>query len=87
MKKLSIGMRLTLWYLAIFAVAQIIFAAGMWVILRESLFDLVDDGLEAQVDDLTKFLQAQPKDRPVGKLQEEMGETYSMEHSGDYLEV
>ena len=68
MKRLSIGMRLTLWYLAIFALAQVIFGAGMWLILRESLFDLVDDGLEAQVDDLTKFLQSQPKDRPFGNF-------------------
>ena len=87
MKRLSIGMRLTLWYLAIFALAQVIFGAGMWLILRESLFDLVDDGLEAQVDDLTKFLQSQPKDRPFGELQHEIGQTYAVEHAGDYLQI
>ena len=87
MKRLSIGMRLTLWYLAIFALAQVIFGAGMWFILRESLFDLVDDGLEAQVDDLTKFLQSQPKDRPFGELQHEIGQTYAIEHAGDYLQI
>jgi two-component system, OmpR family, heavy metal sensor histidine kinase CusS len=87
MKRLSIGVRLTLWYLAIFAFAQIIFGAGMWFILRESLYDLVDDGLEAQVDDLKNFLQSQPKDRPISKVQEEINEIYAIEHSGDYLEV
>ena len=87
MKKLSIGIRLTLWYLAIFALAQVIFGAGMWLILRESLFDMVDDGLEAQVDDLTKFLQSQPKDRPFGELQDEIGQTYAVEHAGDYLQI
>jgi heavy metal sensor kinase len=87
MKRLSIGIRLTLWYLAIFALAQVIFGAGMWLILRESLFDLVDDGLEAQVDDLTKFLQSQPKDRPFGELQHEIGQTYGVEHAGDYLQI
>src|SRR5271169_1395341 len=87
MKRPSIGVRLTLWYLAIFALAQLVFGAGMWFILRHNLYDLVDDGLEAQVDDLKNFLQSQPKDRPMAKLQEEVNETYAIEHSGDYLEV
>jgi len=29
MKRLSIGMRLTLWYLAIFALGRLVFGAGM----------------------------------------------------------
>jgi heavy metal sensor kinase len=87
MRRLSIGLRLTLWYLAIFALAQIIFGAGMWLILRHNLYDLVDDSLEAQVDDLKNFLQTQPPDRSLAKLQEEVHETYAIEHSGDYLEL
>ena len=74
MRRLSIGVRLTLWYLAIFALAQIVFGAGMWFILRHNLYDLVDDGLEAQVDDLKKFLQSQKKDASIAKLQEEVNE-------------
>jgi heavy metal sensor kinase len=87
MRKLSIGVRLTLWYLAIFALAQILFGAGMWLILRHNLYDLVDDALEGQVDDLKNFLQAQPLDRSIAKLREEVNETYAIEHSGDYLEI
>jgi heavy metal sensor kinase len=87
MRKLSIGVRLTLWYLAIFALAQLIFGAGMWVILRHHLYDLVDDGLEAQVDDLKSFLEAQKKDASIAKLQEEVSEAYAIEHPGDYLQV
>jgi len=87
MRRLSIGVRLTLWYLAIFALAQIVFGAGMWFILRQNLYDLVDDGLEEQVDDLKNFLEAQKKDASLAKLQEEVHETYAMEHSGDYLEL
>jgi heavy metal sensor kinase len=86
-KKLSIGVRLTLWYLAIFALAQFVFGAGMWVILRHHLYDLVDDSLEAQVDDLRNFLEAQKKDASIAKLQEEVNETYTIEHPGEYLEV
>ena len=87
MRRLSIGVRLTIWYLAIFALAQLVFGAGMWFILRHNLYDLVDDGLEEQVDDLRNFLRSQPKDRPLAKLQEEVNETYAIEHSGEYLEV
>ncbi|MGO9087703.1 MAG: sensor histidine kinase [Candidatus Sulfotelmatobacter sp.] len=87
MKKFSIGMRLTLWYLAIFAVAQVIFGAGMWFILRHHLYELVNDSLESQVEDLKNFLEAQKKDATIAKLQEEVDETYTLEHSGDYLQL
>jgi len=87
MKRFSIGMRLTLWYLAIFAVAQVIFGAGMWFLLRHHLYDLVNDSLESQVEDLQNFLEAQKKDASIAKLQEEVSETYLIEHSGDYLQL
>jgi heavy metal sensor kinase len=87
MRRLSIGVRLTLWYLAIFAVAQIAFGVGMWLILRHNLYDMVDDGLAAQVDDVKSFLEAQKKDASIAKLQEETHEAYDIEHSGDYLAV
>jgi len=87
MKRLSIGVRLTLWYLVIFAVAQIAFGAGMWFLLRHSLFDMVDDGLEEQVDDLRSFLQTLGKDPALAKLREEVNETYAIEHLGNYLAV
>ncbi|MGC1448945.1 MAG: ATP-binding protein [Candidatus Sulfotelmatobacter sp.] len=87
MRRLSIGVRLTLWYLAIFALAQFFFGAGMWFILRHNLYDLVDDGLEAQIDDVRSFLAAQKKDASIAKLQEEVNETYAIEHPGDYLAV
>ena len=87
MKRLSIGVRLTLWYLAIFALGELVFGAGMWFILRENLYDIVDDNLESQVDDLKSFLESQKKDASIDKLREEMNETYTIEHPGDYLAV
>lgn len=87
MKKLSIGLRLTLWYLAIFAVAQLLFGAAMWVGLRQHLFSIADNELTAQVEDLTNFLKAQKKDATVAKLQEEVSEAYVIEHSGDFLQI
>ena len=87
MKKLSIGTRLTLWYVAIFALAQIIFGAGMWFSLSYHLYDLADDSLENQIEDLKNFMEAQKKDASIAKLQEEVAEAYLLEHSGDYLEL
>lgn len=87
MKRLSIGMRLTLWYFVIFALAQTVFGVGMWILLRHHLYDLVDDSLEDQTQDLRNFMQAQKKEASIAKLQEEVNETYTLEHSGDYLEL
>lgn len=61
MRKLSIGVRLTLWYLAIFALAEVLFGAGMWLILRHNLYNMVDRDLDGQVEDLKRFLEAQKK--------------------------
>jgi two-component system, OmpR family, heavy metal sensor histidine kinase CusS len=87
MKKLSIGLRLTLSYLLVFAAAQFLFGFAMWFILRHSLYQIADDELANQVDDLRHFLEAQKKDSSIAKLQEEVTETYVLEHSGDYLQI
>ncbi len=87
MRRLSIGWRLTLSYLAVFAVAQFLFGFGMWLILRHNLYEITDDALAGQVDDVQRFLEAQKKDASTAKLQEEVTEAYVLEHSGDYLQV
>lgn len=74
MKRLSIGLRLTLWYLAIFFVAELIFGAGMWIILRQNLFDIADLALEDQAADLQRFLEAR-KDSSIPQLQAEITKT------------
>lgn len=86
MTRLSIGVRLTLWYVAIFALGEFVFGLGVWLILRHSLYDLVDDSVEGQIEDLRNFLGSQ-KAVPLAKLREEMGAIYDHEHAGDFLEV
>lgn len=85
MTRLSIGMRLTLWYLAIFALGQLAFGAGMWLVLRHHLVSIVDDNLRDQTEDLRSFLESQKKNADLAKFQEEVTETYSQEHAGEYL--
>jgi heavy metal sensor kinase len=87
MKRLSIGARLTLWYLVIFALSEVVFGVGMWFILRDSVFDMVDDDIETQVDDLSHLLATQANDVSVSTLQALMKEAYGSEHWGDYLAI
>jgi hypothetical protein len=87
MKKLSIGVRLTLWFLAIFALGELALGMGTLHFLRSHLFSLVDDNLQTQVEDLKSFLQSQQKDATVAELREQIGKRYSLGHAGEYLEI
>jgi heavy metal sensor kinase len=88
MRKLSIGSRLTLWYLAIFAAAQLLFGVAMWFALRQELYTVADGALTAQIEDLANFLKSQKKkNMTVPKLREEASEAYDLEHSGDFLQI
>ena len=87
MKRLSIGLRLTLWYVAIFAVAQTVFAITMWFTLRHSRYELMDQDLRGQVEDLQQFLASQEPDASEEKIREELTETSVLEHAGDFLQV
>jgi len=85
-KRLSIGMRLTLWYLAIFLLAELIFGAGMWIILRQNLYDIADQALQGQAADLERFLEAR-QNIPTPQLKAELSEDYEIERSEDYLQI
>ncbi len=88
MRKLSIGFRLTSWYLVIFAAAQLCFGVGMWIVLRQGLYSIANRALTTQVEDVTSLLKSQKKkNMSVAKLQEEVSEAYVVEHSGDFLQI
>lgn len=86
MKKLSIGLRLALWYLAIFLLAELVFGGGMWLILRKNLYDIADASLEGQAADLQRSLQA-GKDENAAQLRQEISEDFQIERSEDYLQI
>jgi heavy metal sensor kinase len=85
-KRLSIGSRLTLWYLAIFLLAELIFGVGMWFILRQNLYDIADQVLKDQASDLERFLQAR-QNVSTPQLEAEISEDYKIESSEDYLQI
>jgi heavy metal sensor kinase len=87
MKRLSIGVRLTLWYVAIFTLGELVFAAGTWMILSYSLFDLIDDSMESQIEDLGNLLRAQQNSATPAHVAQQLTSIYGHEHAGDYLEL
>lgn len=86
MKRLSIGLRLALWYLVIFLLAELIFGVGMWFILRKNLYDIADKTLRDQAADLQRFLEASTN-VSIPQLQAELSEDYKIERSEDYLQI
>jgi heavy metal sensor kinase len=87
MKKLSIGVRLTVWYTAVFAIGQLAFGFAIWVSVRHSLFSVVRETLEDRVEGVARFLAVQPPDYSGDKLSEEVNEAYVQLADGDYLQV
>jgi heavy metal sensor kinase len=85
-KRLSIGSRLTLSYLAIFLLAELVFGVGMWFILRQNLYDIADQVLKDQASDLERFLQAR-QNVSTPQLEAEISEDYKIESSEDYLQI
>lgn len=86
MKKLSMGSRLTLWYFVIFLVAEVVFGASMYVIVRKSVFDTADAVLDGQAADLQRFLVHHQNSSPA-QLQAEIAEQYKIHGSQDYLQI
>ncbi len=85
MRKLSTAARLTIWNLAIFAVLEMLFGAAMGFTLRGNLYDLVDNRVQAQIEDLDQFLRTQAAEAPVAELQQRVTEKYAQNQVGDFL--
>ena len=64
LRRAPIRLRLTLWYVLLLAVILAAFAAGVYLILRHSLYQNLNESLEAQADGLRSGVQFEG-DRPV----------------------
>jgi len=85
--KWSIGLRLALWYVLIFALAQAVFGIGMYAVLRHHLRTIVNDSLRQEMRDLQNVLQEQKPSLSAGRLSEEVTEAYAQDHAGQYLQI
>ncbi len=57
MKIRSIGARLTLWFTSAFALAMIALGVAIWLIVRQSLYYAIDDGLRDRVEGIRRFIE------------------------------
>ncbi len=77
----SIGARLTLWFTTAFAIAMIALGAAIWLIVRQSLYYAVDDGLRDRVEGIRRFIE----DHESRLLLDEVKEEFRAH--GDYFQV
>jgi heavy metal sensor kinase len=71
MKIRSIGLRLTLWYTAAFAVATALLGAAIWVAVQRSLYHAVDDGLRDRVEGIHRFVDDHQTRLSLDEVREE----------------
>ena len=85
--RLSIGLRLSLWYVLIFALAQCVFGATMYIVLRHHLRVIVQDSLHEEMQDLRSVLLGLKPGLSADQLREEVTEAYGQDHAGEYLQI
>lgn len=74
MKPLSIGLRLTTWYLAILLAAMLVFGGGIWWSMRAALLGHVSSQLSERVAGLQYFLEHETHGVDLAALGEESRE-------------
>lgn len=71
MRPRSIGVRLTLWFTALFAAAFAVLAGALWLALRESLYRAVDESLHERADGIVHFIEDHETRLDVDEVKEE----------------
>ena len=77
----SIGVRLTIRYAAAFACALLLLAAGMLLVVRQSLYHAIDDSLREQVEGVRRFIEEHEARLARPETKQEF------RAHGDYLQV
>lgn len=75
-KKSSTPLWATFWFIVVFLLVEVYFAADSWSILKVNLRDLADTELEGQAIDLQHFLEAR-KDLPEQQLHAQLADKYN----------
>jgi len=74
MIRLSIRLRLTLWYSAVLLLGLVLFAYGMWLALQQRLVSGVDGRLAQKAEGLGIMLSSEGPSADIAHLQEEIAE-------------
>jgi two-component system, OmpR family, heavy metal sensor histidine kinase CusS len=86
-RETSIRFRLTLWYASVLAAGLIVFAALIWISLRQTLMHEVDQQLDTRGHGFELFLRNELAEVPVPPLKEELEEFCTALPSLSYLRV
>lgn len=65
MNRRSIRFRLTAWYAAILAVTLAVTGAGVWLAMRDSIYETIDKDLRSRLHAMRDFLRQQPVDELI----------------------
>jgi heavy metal sensor kinase len=86
MKRVSIRLKLTAWYVAILLASLSIFGAAAFVVMRKGIEKSVDENLEGQVDGIEEVMGHVLQEEPA-RLQEELREQQELREQADFLQV
>ena len=86
-RETSIRFRLTLWYASVLAAGLIVFAALIWISLRQALMHEVDQDLNSRAHGFELFLRNELAEVPVPPLKEELEEFCTALPSLSYLRL
>jgi hypothetical protein len=87
MKFRSIRVRLTVWYLAVLALALAVFGVGSWYAMRASAFHTIDEELEDRIRGVEKFMRIQIASLSPLEIRDEFREHSVLGPGGDLFQV
>lgn len=87
MKRLPIRVRLTLWYLVVFALALVAFGASAWMLVRQRLYSEVGEQLQTRVAGVQRFMQAQRPGISTDRMRSELEDEYETEDQAVWLQI
>ena len=86
MKRLTIRLKLTAWYLAILLASLSLFGAAAFVAMRKGIEKSVDESLEGQADGVAEVM-GRVLQREPAELQDELKEHQELREQADFLQV
>src|SRR5215472_18586724 len=86
MKRVSIRLKLTAWYIAILLASLSIFAVAAFVAMRKGIEKSVDENLGGQADGVEEVMGRVLQQEPA-RLQEELSEHQELREQADFLQV
>jgi heavy metal sensor kinase len=87
MKALSIRVRLTLWYFAMFATAACLLSITSWWMLRRSVDATEYHDLQERAEDVQLLLSHEDPNASIDQLKQELTEIYSIKDDGKWLQI